>query len=139
MTVAVQALGALKATMQWTFHYTPTYTQVLALVVEAVPPGATVLLKCRGHGCPFAKRVIVADKRKPCGPKGRHRCATDGVIDLAPRFRQRHLVPGVRITVDIIKAGWVGEYYRFTMRARHRARVSFACTAPGTTSPGAPC
>ena len=139
VTVAVQALGALKATMQWTFHYTPTYTQVRALVLDAVPPGATVLLKCRGHGCPFAKRVIVADKRKPCGPKGRHRCATHGVIDLAPRFRQQHLVPGVRITVEIIKAGWVGEYYRFTMRARHRPRVWFACTAPGTTSPGAPC
>ncbi len=139
VTVAVQALGTLKATMQWTFHYTPTYTQVRALVVDAVPPGATVLLKCRGHRCPFAKRVIVAAKRKPCGPKGRHRCATDGVIDLAPRFRQQHLVPGVRITVDIIKAGWVGEYYRFTMRARHRPRVWFACTAPGTTSPGAPC
>jgi hypothetical protein len=139
VTVAVQALGTLKATMQWTFHYTPAYTQVRALVVDAVPPGATVLLKCRGHRCPFAKRVIVADKRKPCGPTGRHRCATHGVIDLAPRFRHRHLVPGVRITVDIIKAGWVGEYYRFTMRARHRPRVSFACTAPGTTSPGAPC
>ena len=139
VTVAVQALGTLKATMQWTFHYTPTYTQVRSLVVDAVPPGATVLLKCRGHGCPFAKRVIVAGNRKSCGPKGRHRCATHGVIDLAPRFRQQHLVPGVRITVEIIKAGWVGEYYRFTMRARHRPRVWFACTAPGTTSPGAPC
>jgi hypothetical protein len=61
------------------------------------------------------------------------------VIDLAPRFRQQHLVPGVRITVEIIRAGWVGEYYMFTMRARHRPRVWFACTAPGTTSPGAPC
>ena len=139
VTVAVQALGTLKATMQWTFNYTPTYTQVRVLAVDAVPPGATVLLKCRGHGCPFAKRVIVAGNRKSCGPKGRHRCATHGVIDLAPRFRQQHLVPGVRITVEIIKAGWVGEYYMFTMRARHRPRVWFACTAPGTTSPGAPC
>ena len=64
VTVAVQALGALKATMQWTFHYTPTFTQVRALVLDAVPPGATVLLKCRGRGCPFAKRVIVAGKQK---------------------------------------------------------------------------
>jgi hypothetical protein len=139
MTVAVQALGTLKASMQWTFHYTPTYTQVHALVVDGVPPGATVLLKCRGHGCPFAERVIVARKRTPCGPQGRHSCATHGVMDLAPRFVQRHLAPAVRITVAIIKAGWVGKYYRFTMRAGHRPRVWYACTAPGTTTPGAPC
>jgi len=139
MTVAVQALGTLKASMQWTFHYTPTYTQARALVVDGVPPGATVVLKCRGHGCPFAKRVIVARQRTPCGPQGRHSCATHGVMDLAPRFGRRHLAPAVRITVAIIKAGWVGEYYRFTMRAGHRPSVWFACTAPGTTSPGAPC
>ena len=139
VAVALQALGTISAALEWTFHYTPTYTQVRVLVVDAVPFGATVLLRCHGHGCPFAKRVFAAERTKPCGPKGRHRCATHGVIDLTPRFRQRHLLPGARITVEIVKLGWVGKYYMFTMRPRNRPRSRFACTAPGTTSPGAPC
>jgi hypothetical protein len=139
LTVAPQALGTINATMQWTFRYTPMYTQVRTLIVNAAPLGATVLLKCHGRGCPFAKRAIAAARTKRCGDQGRHRCATHGVVDLTRRFRHRHLAPGARITVEIIKSGWVGKYYSFTVRARRRPLVRLACTAPGTTSPGAAC
>jgi hypothetical protein len=139
MTVAVQPLGTIAATMQWTFYYTPAYTRVLALIVNGAPPGATVLVKCHGHGCPFANRTVAATSTRPCGPKGRHRCATHGTIDLTPRFRRRRLRVGARITVEIIEPGWVGKYYMFAVRARRKPLVQIACTAPGNTSISAGC
>jgi Bacterial Ig-like domain (group 3) len=136
---SLQALGTIDATLQWTFDFTPGYTQVRGLVLNAVPPGASVLLRCQGHGCPFARQVIVASPTRPCGPRGRHRCATHGVIDLTPPLRHKHLSPGARITVEVVKPGWVGKYYMFTVRAGRRPSTRISCTAPGTTSPGAQC
>lgn len=139
VTFSLQALGTIDATLQWTFDFTPAYTQVRGLVLDAVPPGASVLLRCQGHGCPFARRVIVASPTRPCGPRGRHRCATHGGIDLTPPLRHKHLSPGARITVEVLKPGWVGKYYMFTVRAGRRPSTRISCTAPGTTSPGPQC
>ncbi len=121
--LAVQALGTITATMQWTFYHTPTYTQVLALMVSGAPTRATILVKCHGHGCPFRKRAIATGGTKRCGPRGRHRCAAHPTIDLTRRFRHKRLRVGAKIIVEISKPGWVGKRYTFTVRARRSPRV----------------
>jgi hypothetical protein len=118
-TVAVQALGRVNAAMQWSFYYTPTFTQVLAMTVSGAPLRAKVIVWCQGNGCPFARRTIPTGKMRQCGPHGRQHCLPSRTIDLAHRFRHARLAPGVRIRVEIVKPGWIGKYYTFTVIAGH--------------------
>src|SRR5207253_1989602 len=57
-------LGNITATMQWAFYFTPKYTLVRNLVVNGVSPGAKVVVRCQGHGCPFAKHATLLTRGK---------------------------------------------------------------------------
>ncbi len=137
--IGVQPLGTIAATMQWQFDYTPSYTLVQQLTVSGISPGMTVVLKCHGGGCPFAKRNIAIRQPKRCGRKGRHRCGTAGTLDLTSRFGDRRLLAGSRITVEILKPGWVAKDYVFAFRSGRKPGVRIGCTAPGRTAIGAGC
>jgi len=121
----VHVAGTITSAMQWSFHYTPAYTNVLSLVVKSPPIGATVLLECHGRGCPFAKQAKAVTKHEP--------------INLMRSFRKQRLRAGTQITVELTQPGWIGEDYRFTTRARRGPRIQVACLAPGETRPGAGC
>jgi len=133
-----RVLGIITSSMQWNFAYSPTYTRVLTLVVNGVKPGATVVVTCQGKGCPYAKRSTVAAKTVLCGPKGK-RCPTHGTVRLAASFKHRLLAVGTKINVKIVRSGWIGKYYLFTVRARRGPQVQIACLAPGGTRPGVGC
>jgi hypothetical protein len=125
--------------MQWTFHYTPSYTQIRALVVDGVPARANVLVKCHGRGCPFAHRSVVLAKLKRCGTRTTGMCLTHGAFDLTPSFATRHLAVGTQVTVMISRPKWIGKYYAFTVRARRAPGIRIDCLAPGGTRPGQGC
>jgi hypothetical protein len=124
-TAPIRILGTIISTMQWTFHYTPTYTTVLALVVNGAPVGATVLVKCHGGGCPFAKHANAVTKHKP--------------VNLMLSFRRKRLHAGTQITVELSRPHWIGKDYRFTMRARQAPRIQIDCLAPAGGRPGVGC
>jgi len=137
-------LGTVTSIMQWTFFYTPSYTKVLALVVNGAPVGAVVLIQCHGGGCPFAKRSVTVSKRRPCKFSRKHACPPRSfrTVDLIARFphlRNQHLQIGARVMVKIIRSRWIGKYYAFVMRARHAPRVEISCLAPGVSRPGVGC
>lgn len=132
-------LGAVTATMRWTFYYTPSYTKVLGLVVNGLAPGMTVAVGCHGHGCPFAQHSSAITASHPCQPKLMAKCEPPGTLDLTPPFHGHRLVVGTRITVEITSPGGIGKYYRFTVRARQGPRIDIACLAPGATVPGVGC
>jgi len=137
-------LGTVTSIMQWTFFYTPSYTKVLALVVNGAPVGAVVLIQCHGRGCPFAKRSVTVSKRRPCKFSRKHACPPRSfrTVDLIARFphlRNQHLQIGARVMVKIIRSRWIGKYYAFVMRARHAPRVEISCLAPGVSRPGVGC
>jgi hypothetical protein len=138
-TVAVRVRGTISVTMQWTFTFTPTYAQPLVLAVDGAPSGATILLKCRGHGCPFAARSIATDATHRCGSKPRRHCGPPKSINLLKWFGHRRLRVGARIVVRISKPGWVGKQYVFVVRARRVPRVQITCPEPGESSPGTAC
>lgn len=131
-------LGLITSTMQWNFYFTPTYTKVLALVVNAAS-GATVTTTCRKTGCPFAKKATLVTNTGLCAQRHTRTCAPHGWLDLALGFRDRRLAVGARITVAITRPGWIGKYYRFTIRAGRSPRIQIACLATGTTRPGVAC
>ncbi|HET6864635.1 MAG TPA: Ig-like domain repeat protein [Solirubrobacteraceae bacterium] len=116
-------LGTVTATMQWAFYFTPKYTLVRNLVVNGVAPGASVVVKCQGHGCPFTRHAAVLTNGKPCGRKAKRPCPPPGTLNLTSSFAGRHLAVGARITVSIIRPSWVGKSYTFTVRPRRGPRV----------------
>jgi len=130
--------GTIASTMQWAFYYTPKYTQVRNLAVNGVSAGATVLVGCRGGGCPFGQRAASLSTRALCGRKARM-CLMGGSFRITPGFASRRLAVGARITVEITRPHWVGKYYRFTIRSRQAPRVLISCLAPGASVPGQGC
>jgi hypothetical protein len=121
--VPTTVLGTISATMQWAFYFTPKYTLVKNLVVNGVAPGAQVIVRCQGHGCPFATRSTVLTKGKRCGRKAKRTCLPPGTLNLTTSFTGRHLAVGARISVSVVSPGWVGKSYRFTVRASRGPRV----------------
>jgi adhesin/invasin len=138
---SVKVLGIIGSTMQWTFFYTPSYTKVLALAVNSAPVGATVVLQCKGGGCPFAKRSMPVPKPKPCKKTSKHKCPPKRsvTIHLMPRFHNHHLRVGAQIMVRVVRSHWIGKYYAFVMRARRAPKVQVECLAPGSSRPGVGC
>ena len=131
-------LGTITSTMQWNFYYTPKYTLVRNLVVNAALPGSTVVVRCHGHGCPFAQHATVLASSARCGRTARM-CFTSGRFNLAPGFAGRRLAVGARITINIVRPNWVGKSYRFTVRSKRGPRVQIGCLAPGGSGPGVGC
>jgi hypothetical protein len=123
LPIRTTVLGTITATMQWAFHFTPKYTLVQNLVVNGAPRGATVIVRCHGLGCPFTKRTTTLTKGKRCVRKAKRACVTPGTLTLTPSFAGRQLGVGARITVSIVRPGWIGKSYRFTVRARRGPRV----------------
>ena len=135
----VPLLGRINATMQWTFAYTRRYTKVDTLLVNWVPSDATVLLKCHGRGCPFATHTSRVAKPKRCGKEGKPKCPIGGSINLAAPFQKNPLHPRATIIVMIRRSGWVGKYYKFTIRAGNQPIIRISCLAPRRTIPGVGC
>jgi hypothetical protein len=135
----VHVVGQISATMQWTFDYTPTATRVAVLLVNAVSADATVLVKCHGRGCPFATHTGRVAKPKHCGKQGKPKCPIAGSVNLAGPFKNDPLRPRTTVIVTIRRPGWVGKYYKFTIRAGTSPTVQIACLAPGGNRPGVGC
>ena len=118
-------IGAITATMSWTFHYTPRYTAVQELHLSGAARGSTIVITCRGTGCPFqtSSRTVRAA----------------GAIDLDGRLRGHHLAPGDTLQIAIRRLRYIGKYYRFRVRAGRPPAVLISCLAQGSGVPGAGC
>jgi Bacterial Ig-like domain (group 3) len=118
-------LGFVASTLQWTFGYHPTYSQVIYLKAFGIAPGTHVVVTCRGGGCPFEQL--------------REATAVNGTLDLLPAFRHRRLKAGSLITVRFMHPHWIGKYYSFTMRGGHPPLVALSCLAVNRITPGVGC
>jgi hypothetical protein len=135
-------VGSLvEAVMTWTFAWGRRYTEVRALAVQSVPAGGEIDVACRGRGCPFA-RDRVASVATPCHaskcPKATH-APGKARTNIAGLFKGRRLGVGARITVSVMRAGWIGKAFVFTTRARKSPSVKIACVGVNSTNPGEGC
>jgi large repetitive protein len=138
-SVATTVVGAITSTMQWSFYYTPKFTVVQQLFVNGAVPGATVLVQCHGHGCPFARHAILLPTGKRCGRNGTKMCSVGGGFNITPGFVGRHLKVGAQITISIVRPNWTGKAYRFTVRSRRGPRIQIGCLAPSGRTPNFGC
>jgi hypothetical protein len=105
---------------------------------NSISLGMKVIITCRGHGCPFAKRVATLSGGIRCTPAGKHSCSR-GTITLTDAFHRHHLMAGTRITVEIRRAGWVAKFYSILIRPGRQPQVRISCLAPGFSKPGIGC
>jgi streptogramin lyase len=138
---------SVEASMTWTFGWTRKFTLVESLVAHGVPRGGKVEVVCHGHGCPFSHhtsatvashhsshhtcqgRKCKKPKPRPQGPE----------VSLTSLFKGRHLGVGATISMRIVKSGWIGKSFVFTMRSGQTPHVQVSCLAPGSTTPGKGC
>lgn len=118
-------LGFVASTLQWTFRYHPTYSQVIFLKAFGIVPGTRVTVTCHGGGCPFNQL--------------RHATVNQGTLDLLPAFRRHRLRGGALITVRFMHPHWIGKYYSFTVRAGRPPVVALSCLAVNRSIPGVGC
>lgn len=126
-------------TMQWTFFYSPTYTVARALIVNGAPKAAVINVSCSGRGCPFSGLSLKVRKQPRCPARSRRACQSGSRLVLTSGVTGRRLHPGARITVTIMRRGWIGKYYSFRMRPATGPAIQINCLAPGSTRPGANC
>ncbi len=147
-----KATPRVESSMTWTFGWTRKFTIVQSLVVHGVPEGGRVEVTCHGHGCPFGHHdsATVArhqahptcHKHEKCGstkhnskkppPQGPE-------VGLTGLLKGRHLKVGTSLSVRIVKPGWIGKSFVFTMRSRETPSVQSECLAPGSGEPGKGC
>ena len=94
-------------------------TLITRMRLESLEQRETVVVRCRGRGCPFSRRTF--------------RRLRPGARDLTRLFgRRRALSPGVRLEISVTAPGWVGRAATVTIRRGADPRVRRRCLAPGT-------
>jgi hypothetical protein len=88
-----------------------TYIKLLRVTA---PRGTTVVVSCRGKGCPL--------RRQSFHP---------GRI----RKLERFLHAGAVVTIRATRAGYVGKYVRLVIRSRAAPERTDTCLLPGRTRP----
>ena len=97
-------------------------TRNLALGVRDLRKGMKVQVRCRGGGCPFARKTRTAKKRTR-------------LLDLHPLLAGAGLRAGARLEVRITRRQAIGKVVRFTMRSGALPRSTPLCLPPGPTRP----
>jgi streptogramin lyase len=142
----------VESSMTWTFGHTRKFTVVESLVVHGVPKGGRVEVACHGHGCPFGHHESATVARRQTHPtchthkkcsaakhKSKKPPPQGPEVSLTRLFKGRHLTAGVSISISVVKAGWIGKSFAFTMRLDAAPRVQVECLAPGSSKPGQGC
>jgi hypothetical protein len=103
------------------YTFSAGHTRVTRLEARDVPPGASVVVRCTGRGCPPSSRRYAAPRT--------------GRLTMTRPFAKRALRAGARIVVSITRPDAVGTWTAITMRAgKSPVRVD-RCLAPGASRP----
>lgn len=93
-------------------------TRALQLAVQIVPKHTTITVRCRGRGCPFAKRKRVVRK-------------TARRVNLKPLVRRARLRPGATLEIRMTRPGYVAKVVRYRTARRSVPRSRTLCIDPG--------
>jgi hypothetical protein len=110
------------------------YTTVTRLAVNRVPAQGTVLVRCRGRGCPFVNRSLAFRTATPTR-------SLAGLFNFVRRRPHRppqrvvsRLRVGTTVEVRIVVAGRIGRFVTFRMRSLRRPFATSGCLAVGTNA-----
>jgi len=97
----------------------------LDLLSVRTPGGTRIVVRCKGGGCPWARRTRLA------------RFARNRSREIRmPGFRRRHLRAGAVIEVFVVRRGMIGKYTRFSIRRLRAPLRTDGCTAVGRARRG---
>ena len=99
-------------------------TTVQKLAVRNAVARSRIELRCSGRGCPFARRVLVAQRAQ-------------ATVPLKPLFRRARLRAGGALEVRITLPGTIGKVVRFKMRRGSLPTSSTRCLPPDARRPSA--
>jgi hypothetical protein len=134
--------GIVEATLRAGFGVARRFSIVEELRALRVPPGGWVEVSCEGKRCPVRHvRTLAVGAVEHCHGKRcpKHPKPQGPTISLERFFGPRHLAVGDRLSIRIVKSGWIGKVYEFTIRSNRRPREAVACLAPGESVPGRAC
>jgi hypothetical protein len=131
--------GIVAAVMYWSFAYSPSSTRVKSLTATGLSAGTRITLTCHGGGCPFATRAVTVAAHGRCGRAAAAACVAAPSFNLTSLLHRAPLHVGARLIVALTHRGWVGKYYRFTIRAGRRPSTEVSCLAVNGTRPGVGC
>ena len=134
----IQIAGAITAKSNWTDYFPPPYTRFLAMLVHKLRVGTTIVVICRGQGCPFARQSLLVTS-KACGPTAQCVREKAQVVNLLPRLRRYRLRVGTVLTIELTRPDWIGKAYVITIRSGRNPIDQIKCIAPGSTRPGVGC
>ncbi|MGA2164701.1 MAG: hypothetical protein ABSH36_09540 [Solirubrobacteraceae bacterium] len=118
-------------TIAWSFSATRKFTKVLALQLRSLPTGSSIEVLCAVHACPF--RVGEARLSGDVLLCARHSCRAGPLrheqrsLTLTPLFRAKRLPVRTRLTVRVVRPGWQGKLFVFTMLAARDPRAVIDC------------
>ena len=98
----------------------PHYLQLRRMRVTKLPATATVEIRCKGKGCPFAKRTVKI---------------RDGKANAAKGFKHAKLRRGTTVQVRILVPGMIGKVVVYTMPKKGFPIGRQRCLPPGATKP----
>jgi DNA-binding beta-propeller fold protein YncE len=98
----------------------PRYLQLRRMTVTKLPATATVEIRCKGKGCPFAKRAVKI---------------RDGKANAAKGFKHAKLRRGTTVQVRILVPGMIGKVVVYTMPKKGFPIGRQRCLPPGATKP----
>lgn len=95
----------------------------VAVLSVAAPPGAHILVRCGGRGCParFARRITPSSRR--------------GLAVMRFSRFQRRLPVGVVLAVRVYERGEIGKYTRFVIRRGRFPKRVDTCIGPSGGGP----
>jgi hypothetical protein len=103
-------------------------TRASRVTVDA-PEGSTVVVRCRGRGCPVRHQTRIASS-------GKFETEAKGLRSIRfRRFERRLLRPGLVLKVFVTKGGTVGKYVRFKVRRRRAPLRTDGFVGFGSTTP----
>jgi hypothetical protein len=103
------------------YTFSGARTRVTRLEARDVPPGASVVVRCTGAGCPTRSHRYAAPR--------------NGRLTMTRAFRKRALRAGARIVVSITRPDAVGTWTAITIRAGKGPIRVDRCLAPGASRP----
>jgi hypothetical protein len=131
--------GFVAVFMNWSFKFSLRATRIALLDATGLSAGTHITMTCHGAGCPFVHRTMTVSARGKCGKTAKKGCVAAPSFNLASIFRRARLHVGTQIAVAVTHRGWVGKYYRFTIRKGRKPAIDVSCLAVNGTRPGVGC
>jgi virginiamycin B lyase len=135
----VEVVPQVGATMGLKVGWGVSFTILESMRLNGVPASSEIELRCEGRGCPFKTRTVDVSAdgtlsrcaRGRCGVSGRHE-----VFDLSRLWRKHKLRVGTRVTILVLRRGWIGRAFHIRVRANRRPEVKIGClVADSATKP----